>query len=102
MEVLVSDPTVPPEPDMSLFGMLGDTLRQLDPDGIPVPLLLGGATDGRYLAALGIQSYGFLPMRLPKGFDFSRTIHAADERIPVEALYFGTRAIYEAIRRYGA
>ncbi len=102
MEVLVSDPTVPPEPDMSLFGMLGDTLRQLDPDGIPVPLLLGGATDGRYLAALGIQSYGFLPMRLPKGFDFSPTIHAADERIPVEALYFGTRAIYKAIRRYGA
>ncbi len=102
MEVVSSDPTVPPEPDMGLFGMLSDILRQLDPDGIPVPLLLSGATDGRIFAQLGIQSYGYLPMRLPKAFDFSRTIHAADERIPVEAVYFGTRALYEVIRRYGA
>ncbi len=102
IEVMGCDPIVPPEPDMGLFDMLSDILRQLDPEGLPVPLLLTGATDARIFASLGIQSYGYLPMKLPKAFDFSRTIHAADERIPVEAVYFGTRAIYEAIRRYGA
>ena len=40
-------------------------------------------------------------MNLPEGFTFSRTIHGADERIPIEALHFGTDAIYKALQRYG-
>ena len=30
-----------------------------------------------------MQTYGFLPMRLPEDFAFTKLIHAADERIPV-------------------
>ncbi len=30
---------------------------------------------------------------------FTETIHAADERIPIAAMDFGTNAIYEALRR---
>jgi hypothetical protein len=40
-------------------------------------------------------------MRLPKGFDFTALLHAADERVPVEALAFGADAIYRALLRYG-
>jgi hypothetical protein len=29
-------------------------------------------------------------------------VHAADERIPVEAVAFGTQAIFEALQRFGA
>ena len=29
------------------------------------------------------------------------TIHAADERIPIEALQFGTKAVFMALQRYG-
>jgi di/tripeptidase len=39
-------------------------------------------------------------MNLPAGFNFFKTIHAADERIPVEAMDFGTNAIFELLRRY--
>ena len=85
------------EPDMERFEMLSDILRALDPDAIPVPMLLTGVTDGRFFAPLGIQTYGFLPMRLPEDFNFSQTIHAPDERIPVEAVGFGAEAIYRAI-----
>ncbi len=92
----------PPEPDMGLFDTLADILRQADPQGIPVPLLLGAVTDARHFARLGIQSYGFLPMQLPDDFNFSQTIHAADERIPVDAPAFGSRAIYEVLKRFGA
>jgi acetylornithine deacetylase/succinyl-diaminopimelate desuccinylase-like protein len=91
----------PPKVDMSLFKVLAEILRESDPQGIPIPFLLSGFTDARHFSRLGIQSYGFLPMRLPDDFDFSNTIHAADERIPVEALEFGTTALLKAILRYG-
>lgn len=89
------------EPNMGLFGILSDILRQADPQGVPVPMLLPGATDGRFLATLGIQSYGFLPMSLPPDFNFSQTIHGPNERIPVKALDFGSEAIYQLLRRFG-
>jgi acetylornithine deacetylase/succinyl-diaminopimelate desuccinylase-like protein len=101
LEVVQFDPG-PAEPDMGLFDTLADILRQADPGSAPVPLLLSGVTDARFFSTLGIQTYGYLPMRLPEDFDFSGTIHAADERIPVEALDFGAQAIYQALYRFGA
>jgi len=88
------------EPDMGLFDTLSNILREADPEGIPMPYMLPAVTDGRFFSQLGIQTYGFLPMNLPEGFDISRAIHAADERIPLEAMDFGTNAIYEALRRF--
>ena len=99
IEVVRYDPG-PAEPDMGLFDLLADILRQADPDGIPVSLLLPGVTDGRFFSRLGIQTYGFLPMALPEDFDFMGTIHAADERIPVESVRFGSDAIYELLGRF--
>ena len=63
-------------------------------------MLLPAATDGRFLARLGIQSYGFLPMMLPTDFNFSQTIHGPNERIPVEALGFGSEAMYQLLLRF--
>ena len=100
LEVVHYEPS-PAEPDMGLFDTLADILREADPEGIPMPLLLPSPTDGRTFSRLGIQTYGFLPMKLPAEFDFSKTMHAADERIPVEALDFGTAAIYKALQRFG-
>jgi len=91
----------PAEPDMGLFDTLCAILREADPDGIPVPFMLPAVTDARFFTQLGIQTYGFLPMTLPQGFDFSQTIHAADERIPIAAMDFGTNAIYEVLKRLG-
>jgi acetylornithine deacetylase/succinyl-diaminopimelate desuccinylase-like protein len=99
LEVIRHDPC-PAEPDMSLFAMLGDLLREADPDGVPVPLLLSAVTDARFFSRLGVQTYGFLPMQLPEDFDFTRTIHGVDERIPVEALEFGASTILKAMKRY--
>ncbi len=100
LEVVYHDP-VPSSPDMGLFGTLAEVLRHADPEGIPVPMLLPGATDGRFLARLGIQSYGFLPMSLPPDFNFSQTIHGPNERIPTQALSFGCEAMYQLLRRFG-
>jgi acetylornithine deacetylase/succinyl-diaminopimelate desuccinylase-like protein len=100
LDVVQYDPG-PVETDMGLFETLADVLRQADPGGVPVPLLLSGVTDARFFSRLGIQSYGFTPLDLPEDFSFLDTIHAADERIPVDALAFGTDAIYELLGRFG-
>ena len=98
LEVLRHDPG-PPEPDMGWFDDLAAILRELDPEGVPTPLLQVGVTDARFFARLGIQTYGFLPLKLPPDFDFASTIHAANERVPVEAIEFGAEALYRAIQR---
>jgi acetylornithine deacetylase/succinyl-diaminopimelate desuccinylase-like protein len=98
-EVIRHDPG-PADPDMGLFETLAGILREADPEGIAVPLLLPGVTDARFFSRLGIQTYGFQPMNLPAGFNFMETIHAADERIPAEALSFGAGAIYQALQRF--
>lgn len=100
LEVARYDPG-PAAPNMAMFDTLANILRQADPDGIPVPLLLSGVTDGRFFSQLGIQTYGFLPMPLPEDFKFAQTIHAADERIPADTLDFGTNAIYQVLQRFG-
>ncbi|MBW2483559.1 MAG: M20/M25/M40 family metallo-hydrolase [Deltaproteobacteria bacterium] len=99
LEVMQYDPG-PAEPDMGLFDKLAGILKEFDPEGTPIPLLLSGTSDARFFSKLGIQTYGFLPMPLPQDFNFSQTIHAADERVPVDALDFGTKAIYELLKRF--
>lgn len=100
MEVTHYEP-VPAEPDMGQFSTLTEILREMDPEGIPLPLLLPAPTDGHTFSRLGIQTYGFLPMQLPPDFDFWQLLHAPDERIPIEALVFGTQAIYKLLQRFG-
>jgi acetylornithine deacetylase/succinyl-diaminopimelate desuccinylase-like protein len=89
----------PPEPDLALFEPLAGVLRELDPGASPVPMLQIGVTDARFFSRLGIQTYGFVPMQLPAGFDFLPLIHAADERVPAAAIEFGTEAISRALAR---
>lgn len=100
LEVLRFDPG-PSEPDMGLFDTLTGILREQDPDGIPIPLLLSGVTDGRFFSKLGIQTYGYLPMQLPEDFNFTQTIHAANERVPAQAIEFGANAIFKALQKFG-
>jgi acetylornithine deacetylase/succinyl-diaminopimelate desuccinylase-like protein len=99
LELIRHDPG-PADPDMGLFETLSSVLRESDQEGVATPLLLPGVTDGRWFSRLGIQTYGFTPMKLPPGVDFLKTVHAADERIPVEALDFGTDAIYRVLERF--
>jgi acetylornithine deacetylase/succinyl-diaminopimelate desuccinylase-like protein len=80
----------PREIDMGLYRVLARVMRETDPKGVPVPYVLARAeTDARFFARLGIQTYGFLPMHLPPALNFRKLIHAADERIPAEALDSG-------------
>lgn len=91
----------PPKLDLSIYPLLKSILTGLRPTAVPLPFMQSGVTDARVFAELGIQTYGFTPMPLPEGFAFEQTVHGSDERIPIDALDFGARAILELLRRYG-
>jgi acetylornithine deacetylase/succinyl-diaminopimelate desuccinylase-like protein len=99
-EVLRHDP-VAAEPDLELFDMLAGVLAELDPRAKAIPMLLPGITDGRFFSRLGIQTYGFLPMQLPADLPFMQLIHAENERLPADAIEFGTTAIGRMLERIG-
>ena len=73
-------------------------LRAEDPDGHPVPYMLSGGTDHKAFSRLGIPGFGFAPLRLPADLDFSALFHGVDERVPVDALHFGTRVLDRLLR----
>jgi len=87
--------------DLALYDTLAGILKGIDPEGVPIPYMLTGVTDGRFFSQLGIQTYGFTPMSLPDELNFTTLIHAANERIPVEALEFGTHAMFTALQTLG-
>ncbi len=98
-ELVRHDP-VSADPDLAMFDTLAETLRELDPSAKPIPLLLPGVTDGRFFSRLGIQTYGFLPMQLPPELPFMQLIHAENERLPADAVEFGTTAIGRVLERF--
>lgn len=62
-----------------------------DPDALVAPYLMSGGTDAKYWTRIGMKSFGFTPLRLPAELDFTGLFHGVDERVPVDALEFGSR-----------
>jgi acetylornithine deacetylase/succinyl-diaminopimelate desuccinylase-like protein len=68
-------------------------LKAEDPEAAVLPYCLSGGTDNKSFGDLGIRGYGFAPLRLPAELDFAGMFHGVDERVPVDALRFGTRVL---------
>ena len=81
--------------------ILGEFLPSAEDPGAPViPYLMGGGTDNKALATLGIAGYGFAPLRLPAALDFTGMFHGVDERVPIDALVFGQSVLTDLLRTY--
>jgi acetylornithine deacetylase/succinyl-diaminopimelate desuccinylase-like protein len=70
-----------------------ESLHAEDPEAAVLPYCLSGGTDNKSFIDLGIAGYGFAPLRLPAGMDFAGMFHGVDERVPLDALTFGTRVL---------
>lgn len=75
-------------------------IEELDPGATVVPYLVSGVTDARHFARLGTPTYGFAPVKLTRDMPFWSLFHGADERIPVDGLLSGTRAIFRVLEQY--
>jgi acetylornithine deacetylase/succinyl-diaminopimelate desuccinylase-like protein len=87
-------PASPIRPD--LFKAIADSSNKVFP-GVPVvPMMVMGATDGKYLRMVGIPTYGV------QGFFFDRgdiRFHGRDERMPVQSFYEGQAFLYDLVKR---
>ncbi|MBO0864544.1 MAG: M20/M25/M40 family metallo-hydrolase [Mycobacterium sp.] len=79
--------------DGDLVDAMNAALLAADPEARTVPYMLSGGTDAKAFARLGIRCFGFVPLRLPPELDFAALFHGVDERVPVDALKFGTQVL---------
>ncbi len=77
----------------ALVDAMSSALTAEDPGARAVPYTLSGGTDAKSFSRLGIRCFGFSPLRLPADLDFSGMFHGVDERVPLDALAFGTRVL---------
>jgi acetylornithine deacetylase/succinyl-diaminopimelate desuccinylase-like protein len=95
---LMGEPTKGPASPMrpDVLKTVTDVTNAIWP-GVPtVPMMVMGATDGRYLRSAGIACYGV------QGFFFDRDdirFHGRDERMGVESFYEGQAFLYELVKR---
>ncbi len=89
-EWIISLPSYETSFDGDLVDVMNSALLAVDPGARTVPYMLSGGTDAKAFARLGIRCFGFIPLRLPPELDFAALFHGVDERVPVDALRFGT------------
>jgi acetylornithine deacetylase/succinyl-diaminopimelate desuccinylase-like protein len=77
----------------ALVDAMAGALKAEDPGARAVPYTLSGGTDAKSFSRLGMRCFGFSPLKLPADLDFSGMFHGVDERVPVDALGFGTRVL---------
>src|SRR5699024_9505233 len=69
-----------------------------DPDAVVLPFMMSGGTDNNALSRLGIAGYGFIPLQLPEDLAFPELFHGIDERMPIDSLDFGVRALLRILQ----
>ncbi|MBW3571228.1 MAG: M20/M25/M40 family metallo-hydrolase [Gemmatimonadetes bacterium] len=88
----------PPSPvSTELFQAMEAAARTMAPSATVLPFMSTGATDGAALRAIGIPTYGILPMPLP--MEDELRMHGDNERVPVPALGWATEYIYRVLRQ---
>ena len=79
--------------DGALVDRMTAAIQAEDPGARTLPYMLSAGTDAKSFQQLGIRHFGFSPLKLPPELDFTALFHGVDERVPVEALTFGTRVL---------
>jgi acetylornithine deacetylase/succinyl-diaminopimelate desuccinylase-like protein len=79
--------------DGALVDRMTAAIQAEDPGAYTLPYMLSAGTDAKSFRQLGIRNFGFSPLKLPPELDFTALFHGVDERVPVDALEFGTRVL---------
>ncbi len=94
----IRSPTPPPPPLTPAVLAPVEKLAAETWPGVPViPILQPGATDGSFLSAVGIPTYGIEPVFV--GTDLGN-IHGLNEYVGVDSLLQGRQFLYRLIKIY--
>ena len=88
-----SGPASPMRPD--ILAAVTETTQKTWPGVQTVPIMVAGATDGRFLRVAGIPAYGV------QGFFYDRNdirFHGRDERLGVQSFYEGQLFLYDLVK----
>ncbi|NJD62071.1 MAG: M20/M25/M40 family metallo-hydrolase, partial [Deltaproteobacteria bacterium] len=83
-----------------LFDAVEDAVRTVHPDAVMVPYLSTGFTDSRFFRAVGVETYGLMPVLMARE-DMGR-IHGVDEKIPTAGIAEMTAAMTALIERWNS
>jgi len=86
--------------DNPLYRTIEDVIARHEPGAKVVPYMITGFTNGHAYLPLGVKYMGFTPAILPRGMEFTKLFHAADERIPVGGFKWGVRVLYEVMLQH--
>jgi acetylornithine deacetylase/succinyl-diaminopimelate desuccinylase-like protein len=84
--------------DGALVDAMALAIGAEDPGARVLPYMLSASTDAKSFQRLGLRNFGFAPLRLPADLDFASLFHGVDERVPIDALQFGTRVLDRFLR----
>ena len=84
--------------DTATVDLMASVLRAEDPAARAIPYMISGGTDAKAFSPLGIDAYGFAPLKLPVGLDYWSMFHGVDERVPIDGLQFGVRVLDRFLR----
>jgi acetylornithine deacetylase/succinyl-diaminopimelate desuccinylase-like protein len=81
------------------FGAIRDAVGRADPEAVVLPYCMGGGTDAKAFATLGIAGYGFAPLGEDPQGRIRQGVHGVDERVPVASLLWGAQVLDDFLRR---
>jgi len=79
----------------ALFKAMEAAALAMEPRTTVIPFMSTGATDGAYLRAKGMPTYGILPM--PLAMEDELRMHGDNERVPVAALGWAAEFLYRTV-----
>ena len=100
IELIIFGPPVESPAEGELYDLLEATIRDHDPEAIPLPLMAPFGTDAKHTIAMGTPTYGFSPLRPAAEDPYLELWHGVDERVSVDALRWGLPVLYDVVRRF--
>ena len=108
LKKVIADDTIKVEPiisfapsssprDSEFFRILQSVATANDPGVKVTTPMLTGFTDCHFFREKGIPCFGFIPLKV--NVKELAGVHGNDERLPVDALSFGTRVMHEIVKR---
>ena len=80
------------------FAAMRAAVLRSQPNSVVVPYCMGGGTDAKSFAKLGIECFGFAPLTIDPEGRRTAGVHGVDERVPVASVNGGQRILSDFLR----
>ncbi len=97
LEIVSKPAESPSSKENSYYFHFKDALQEVYPDAHVIPILFPAVNDNWFFRSAGIPTFGITPVIFTR--ELIHTIHNANERMPIDALYQGIDVFKAFIRR---